>query len=130
MLVGALGDDDFTRVTQTNDCELSADGLYCVSWQASPGAGYESFFGLTVGDMPAVVTHSAFRVNSPDGWNVTWYDATVDATYQFSAYLCDEDCGALDLAARLDGSRDITPDNRAAAEALTQFAATFVEVRL
>lgn len=131
-LAGSAGVEAFERAIDIGECPVGDDDLYCSSPASSPGGlgGTEWFLGLEVAGLPAVMVHSIRPINSPDGWYLTWYDPAVDMSYTFSAYRCDEECGSLDLAARFGVARELSPESRAAAEAIAQFASTFVEVRM
>jgi hypothetical protein len=132
-LSGYTGYLEFERLAQSDQCVFDETGLYCAVPPSGEGGflASEQFFGLTVGDLPAVVTHNGVAPNGPASWGVTWYDPNVDQAFAFRAYACgwDEPCGDQDVAARFGGSV-MTPENRPAAEALAAFASTFVEVRL
>src|SRR5205807_978417 len=119
--------------SQPTRCELDDSASYCAAPELDDGGfmASETFYGLTMRNLPAVVTHWGAAPNSPPGWGITWYDPERDATYRFDAFAClsDTPCGDDDISSKF-GPADMSPDNRPSAEQLAVFASSFVDVKL
>jgi hypothetical protein len=129
-LRGFQGSDVFVEASQPGRCELDDAAMYCAAPELDEGGfmASETFYGLTVRDLPAVVSHWGHTPNGPPAWGVDWYNPDTNFTYSFDAFSCFSEQDCIDDIALKFGPSEMAPENRAGAELLATFASSFVDV--
>jgi len=121
LISGTVGRDMFRKALEDVAPSCAANASYCgpAQLQASQPFTGEWFRGLAVGSSPALVHRMGCCAGG--GWELTWYDAAADVSYQLAFY----DASAAPASMQTD---EIGPSNIAKAQVMAFIAEQLVSV--